>query len=101
MVRDKFLQFMALVNRSGKLLKGYNKCEEAIKLNKLKLLIISNNCSENTSKKFKHFATTRGVEYIEKYTDEELGEILGVSSINVIGVLDQNMSEKLKSLYEA
>lgn len=97
-MQNKFLQFLGLIKKSGKLVEGYNKCEEAIKKNLLRLIIISTDCSENTKEKFKHYCSKSNIDYIERYSKEELGAQLGRDEINILGVADKNMSDKLMKL---
>lgn len=97
-MHNKFLQFIGLIKKSGKLVEGYNKCEEAVKNKLLYLLIISKDCSENTKEKFIHYCNKFNISYIQDYSKEELGAILGRTEISIIGVADKNMSDKLIKL---
>jgi ribosomal protein L7Ae-like RNA K-turn-binding protein len=97
---NKFLSFLGLTRKSGKLLLGYNKNEEAIKLRQLFLVIISTGAAENTKKKFQGLAERAGVPLIEDYTTEELGMALGRKEIAVVGVIDRSMAAKLISIRE-
>jgi ribosomal protein L7Ae-like RNA K-turn-binding protein len=97
-VQDKFLQFLGLIKKSGKLIEGYNKCEDSIKKNILFLLILSVDCSTNTKDKFFKYCDTYNVPFIYAYTKEELGLPLGRDEISVLGITDENMSKKLLSL---
>lgn len=97
-MQDKFLQFLGLVKKSGKLVEGYNKCEDSMKKNNLFLLVLSLDCSTNTKDKFMKYCDTYNVPFISAYTKEELGWPLGRDEISVLGVSDENMSNKLLSL---
>lgn len=96
---DKFLQFLGLMKRAGKLCEGYNRCEENILKGKVFLLIISEDVSQNTKDKFRKYCEKHSVSIIEGYTKEELGGILGRPEVNLIGVLDKNVSERLSNLF--
>jgi len=97
-MKDKFLQFLGIVKKSGNLVEGYNKCEEIIKSKKLFLLIISNNCSNNTKEKFIRLCTNSFLPYVEVYTSEELGAAIGRAEINILGITNNNMSDNLMLL---
>lgn len=97
-MKNDFLQFLGLIKKAGKLIEGYNKCEDAIKKDILHLIIISNDCSENTKNKFINYCNKFNINYIRKYSKEELGNILGRKEINILGVTDKNMSDKLLKL---
>ncbi|MFL0246944.1 ribosomal L7Ae/L30e/S12e/Gadd45 family protein [Candidatus Clostridium stratigraminis] len=94
-MRDKFLQFLGIVKKSGNLVEGYNKCEEIIKSNKLFLIIISENCSSNTKEKFIRHCTNCSLPYVEAYNSKELGNAVGRDEINILGVTNKNMSDNL------
>ena len=74
---DKMLSFLGLTRKSGQLLLGYNKNEEAIKTKKVSLLIVSKDASENTKDKFKGYCEKYKVPLIEDFTPDELGYALG------------------------
>ncbi|MCM0648584.1 ribosomal L7Ae/L30e/S12e/Gadd45 family protein [Clostridium swellfunianum] len=97
-MQNKFLQFLGLAKKSGNLIEGYNKCEELIKKSKLTLLILSKDCSLNTKEKFSKYCTIYKIPYIEVFTKEELGAPIGREEINVLGVVDRKMSDKLLSI---
>jgi len=99
-VKNKFLQFLGLTKRAGKLLEGYNKCEDGIKYHKIKLIIISNEVSQNTKDKFKNLCDRNDVYKIDNINGEDLSNSIGVSKIGVIGVTDWKMSEELIKLWK-
>lgn len=99
-MQDKFLQFLGLIKRAGKLIEGYNKCEEIISKKKLYLVIISGDCSENTKRKFINYCFKYNVLFVQNYSKETLGALLGRKEVNVLGVADKNMSLQLLKLYK-
>lgn len=100
-MESKFLQFLGIAKRAGKLLEGYNKCEEALKAGKAKLIILSNDISDNTKNKFENYSLKYNVSIIYTgFFGEELGKILGKSELKVMCVIDYKMSCNLKSLWE-
>ena len=98
---DKMLSFLGLTRKSGNLLLGYNKNEEAIKFRKLKLIIISKDAAENTKDKFRGYSEKYAIPMIEDFTPFELGNALGYAEIAVVGVLDRNMAKKLLALHKS
>lgn len=98
-MRDKFLQFLGLTKKSGNLVEGYNKCEDILKRNKIFLIILSSDCSENTSDKFIRYCNNYKIPYIQAYTKEDLAIPLGKPEINVLGVTSEQMSKKLLELW--
>lgn len=98
---DKMLSFLGLARKSGNLVLGYNKNEEAVKFRKLKLILISKGAATNTKDKFYGYGEKYAVPVIEGYSPLELGNALGYEEIAVVGVLDQNMAKKLLAIYES
>lgn len=97
-MKSRFLQFLGLTKKAGKLIEGYNNCEEALKRGKVRLIILSADLSANTVKKFETYHNKFSTPIIKAYTKEDLGIILGRSEINVLCVTDEKMSKKLIEL---
>jgi ribosomal protein L7Ae-like RNA K-turn-binding protein len=98
-MNNKFLQFIGLCKKAGKILEGYNRCEEYVTKDKVKLIIISEDCSINTRDKFIGYCNKKEVPYINGLTKEDLGNAVGRVEINILGVTDKNMSERLLVLW--
>ncbi|MBP2031668.1 ribosomal protein L7Ae-like RNA K-turn-binding protein [Clostridium algifaecis] len=94
-MKNKFLQFLGLAKRAGKILEGYNKCETNVKNNKIYLIIVSEDASLNTLNKFLEYGNKYNINVIVRCSKEELGSAIGLKEIKVIGIIDKNMSEKL------
>lgn len=97
---NKFFNFLGLTKRSGNLLEGYSKCDEQRNKMKFYLVILSNDASSSTKKKFKNHCSERGIPLIEDFSKEELGIPIGREEIKVLAILDKNMAQKLISLYK-
>ena len=97
---NKFYNFLGLVKRSGNLIEGYNRCDEAIKYKKLSLILISKDVSDNTKKKFLNYSSKNTIKILEGFEKEDLGHAIGRAEIKVIGITDGNMAKKLIDLYE-
>lgn len=97
---NKFLQFLGLTKRAGKLLEGYNKCEDAVKRRKASLIILSTDASENTADKFFKYSDKYKVPILQGYSKEELGNVLGLEEIKILAISDKKMSKRLLSLWK-
>lgn len=97
-MNNKFLQFLGMVKRSGNLLEGYNRCEEVMDKKKIFLFIFSIEVSPKTKDKFVKYCKEKNIPYVDCFSKEDLGFILGRTEINVLGVVDGNMAKKLLSL---
>ena len=97
---DKFLNFLGLVKKSGKLVEGYSKCDEQRNKNEFYLFIVYKDASDNSKDKFKKHCENKNIIYINDFTKKELGEAVGRPEVNIIGILDLNMANKLFSIYQ-
>ncbi|MDU5110043.1 MAG: ribosomal L7Ae/L30e/S12e/Gadd45 family protein [Clostridium sp.] len=97
---DKFFNFLGLAKRSGNIIEGYSKCDEARNKKSISLFIISNDASESTKKKFKKHCLAKNIKVIEDFTKEELGNSIGREEVKILAILDSNMANKLSTLYD-
>ncbi|MCI1716184.1 ribosomal L7Ae/L30e/S12e/Gadd45 family protein [Clostridium sp.] len=99
-MKDNFLQFLGIAKRAGKVLEGYNKCEQSIKKRNIRLIILSEDVSCNTLNKFLNYGNKYNIKIIKRYSEKELGCAVGQQTIKVIGITDKNISEKLIDIYK-
>lgn len=99
-MNNKFFQFLGLTKRAGKVLEGYNKCQESLGKKHIHLFIFSKDISERTFKLFLTQCEKNNIPYIHEFTKEELGSSLGRAEINIVGILDKNMAAKLLDHYQ-
>ena len=69
--------------------------EKSIKSGKSFLVIIPEDASDNTKKKFKNMTTYRSVPYQELGTKETLGDQLGRSERSSISIEDQGFAQAM------
>ncbi|MEG1255184.1 ribosomal L7Ae/L30e/S12e/Gadd45 family protein [Clostridium sp.] len=99
-MQNKFLSFLGIAKKSGNLVEGYNACEDEIKRHKIKLCILSVECSDNTKNKFQKYCTDNKIPVIDGISSEELGISIGRAEINVLAVKDIMMSKNLIKLWK-
>ncbi|MGH4119929.1 ribosomal L7Ae/L30e/S12e/Gadd45 family protein [Clostridium sp.] len=99
MMNNKFFNFLGLTKKAGKLIEGYNQCEEALSHRRGTLIILSEESAVNTKDKFKRLGIKNNIPLIEGTSSEDLGKCLGRAEINVLCVNDKRMSDKLLSLW--
>ncbi|MCI9070128.1 ribosomal L7Ae/L30e/S12e/Gadd45 family protein [Clostridium sp.] len=97
---NKFFNFLGLAKRSGNLIEGYSKCDEQRNRRNFFLVILSNDASNSTKKKFRNHCAEKKIPLIEDFSKEELGNPIGREELKVLAVVDKNMAEKLISLYQ-
>lgn len=97
---NKFFNFLGLAKRSGNLIEGYSKCNEERNRKKLYLFIISNDASNSTKKKFVNHCKINNIKTIEDFSKEEIGASIGREEVKILAIADENMANKLYSLYK-
>ena len=55
-MKNKILNLLGLATRAGNIVAGNNACENALKMKKIKMLVISEEASEKTKKNYKFYA---------------------------------------------
>lgn len=92
---DKIYGLLGLCQRAGKCKSGEFAVEKSIKSGKSFLVIIPEDASDNTKKKFKNMTTYRIVPYQELGTKETLGHQLGRSERSSISIEDQGFAQAM------
>lgn len=95
---NKIFSFLGLAKRSGNLVSGDDTTLMELKKNKIKLIILATDASENTKKTFKDKSSFRNVKCIEFGTKEELGRSIGKSNRAVVGIKDESFAKRIKEL---
>lgn len=99
-MKDKLLSFLGIAKKAGKVIEGYNKCEEAALKNRCFLLIVSSTCAPNTIEKFLRISEKKGIFIINHYSTEELSSTIGREGIGIIGISDSSMANKILELWK-
>ena len=86
---NKVYSLLGLCMRAGKIASGEAILEKAIKDGKVKLVIIAEDASNNTKKKFNNMCAFRHIKLIELGTKESLGKAIGKEIRASIGVCDE------------
>ena len=84
---NKFFSLLGLCKRAGKLVAG-----EAF------LLILAQDASKNTKKKFTNSAVYYELPLAEIGTKEELGRAIGAEMRSIIAITEKGFAKKLKEL---
>lgn len=92
---DKIYGLLGLCQRAGKCKSGEFAVEKSIKSGKSFLVIIPEDASDNTKKKFRNMTTYRSVPYQELGTKETLGHQLGRSERSSISIEDQGFAQAM------
>ena len=94
---DKIYSMLGLCMKAGMLAYGSDMCEEKIRYNKIYMIIVAQDASNNTKQKFLNLCD-EDVQYEEYGTIDEISHCIGKSNKAVIGIMDENFSKKIKLL---
>jgi len=97
-VTDKIYLFIGLAMKAGKRVSGEVNCEKTIKSGKACLVIVSEDASANTEKKFKDACIFRKLPLYSFGKKEELGRLLGDGIRSVIAVTDAGFAHRLADM---
>ena len=97
---NKFLSLLGLCKRAGKLAAGEVAAEQAVRGKKAYLLILAEDASKNTKKKFNNSAAYYELALAEIGTKEELGRAIGADMRSIIAITEEGFAKKLKQLAE-
>ena len=94
-MNTKIRNLLSLAARSGNVVSGDETCINYLKKNAIYLLILAEDASDNTKKKFKDKSSYRDVP-IRFWKDKgELGNTIGKTSRTVIGIIDKGFAEQI------
>ena len=91
-MRKKIYSYLGFAKRSGNLITGYNACVHAMKKEKVKLLILASDISENTRKKIIKESEKKTVPYRIFGKVDEMSQITGYEKRGIFGITDKNFS---------
>lgn len=96
--KNKILTLVGFAYKSKKLVSGEGITLEQIKKNKVKLVLLSNDASDNTAKRIKDKSKTRNIRVCENFDRYELGRAIGKEERVVIGITDSNFAGSIVTL---
>ncbi len=97
---SKFMSFLGLCMRAQKAAAGETAAVNAIKSGKADLIIVSEDASDNTKKKFRNSAEYYKVNIIFFGKKDELGKAIGKNETSVLAVCDSGFAEKILTFSE-
>lgn len=93
MNKDPICSLLGLAARGRNAVSGEFSVENALKSGKAYVVIIANDASENTRKKFTDMATYRGVP-VYLYQDKDiLGKCLGKEMRSTVAIVDEGLAK--------
>ncbi len=100
-MNDKLFRIIGLACRAGKIEAGEAKAEDRIRHKKSKLIVMAEDASENTVKKFKKLCEDYGVKLIIAGNREILGNYTGRAFAVVLTVSDSGFAKTMQELADS
>ena len=97
---NPFYSFLGICRKAGKISLGSEVTERMIKNGKAVLVIIAEDASSGTKKRFKNKCDFYNIYYLEIGQKENLGKFLGRNIQSVVSITDMNFKKKLVELAE-
>lgn len=92
---------LGMANRAKKIVSGEEIVRNSIRKGEVLLLIISEDASNNTKKRFINTSTYYNVTYVFLGEKNNLGNSIGKSERAVIGITDKGFSDKILKMVDA
>lgn len=89
------LRNLGLAFIAGKTIIGTDYVVDGLRKNKVELILLANDSSENTIKKITDKSSYYKTPIITKYTSNEISQALGKKNIKVVGITESGFSKLL------
>lgn len=99
MINNKILGLIGLAMKAGKVSFGADSVEEECNKGKIKILIIANDASDRSKKKFEDIGNKNKVPVIIDSNIEELSKAIGKNNKAIIGIKDMNFAKSIQKKY--
>ncbi len=99
-MKSKFLSLLGFAQKSNNLYSGENTCELYIKKKKIKLIIIAQDASQATKKKFTNLCISRDIPFIVFGNRSELSNAIGKINRTTFGVKNREFASKILDIYK-
>ncbi len=100
MQNDKFLGFLGLCRKAGKLVMGFDICTEALEKGNAKIILFAKDCSERTVREIKKVADKNGCGVEELPLDMDEISFAVAKRAGVLAVCDSSFAKKFKELLD-
>ncbi len=98
-MKDKFLSLCGLCRKANMLAIGTNLSVEALKNNKVHLVVMAVNIAKNSEKEIVKETSIKSKKLIKtSYSKEELGLALGYNEVAVFAVTDEIFAKALEDI---
>ncbi|MBQ4109556.1 MAG: ribosomal L7Ae/L30e/S12e/Gadd45 family protein [Clostridia bacterium] len=97
-MQNRFLGLFGLAIRARQVRSGAFAAEDTLKAGRAKLIVIADDCAENSKKDFIKLCEKYNVPYIITETKESLARMTGKSETAIAAVTDENFKKGLMNL---
>ena len=94
----KLISMIGLSKQAGKVLSGELACTKAIQTNSAMLVLVAEDASANTKKKFSNSTAFYKIPLAFLLTKDTLGAAIGKEYVAVIAITDENLAKKIGQL---
>lgn len=91
----KLKSYFGFAKKSRNLVSGYDTCENLIKRNKIKLIIITGDASERTREKFRKLTEKAEIPFYMVESSALMEELTGLEGRNIFGITDENFAKAI------
>ena len=95
---EKTYMLLGLAFRARRLCTGSDACEIAVKKRKACLVIVAEDASDNTKKKYKNMCNYRNIEIIFWGEKDLLGKFTGKGLTTVAALTDEGFAKRFKEM---
>lgn len=95
-MKKKIDAYLGFAKKSRNLITGYNTCIYAAQKHKLKLLLLAEDVSENTMKKFEELAKAQKIPMKIYGTKELLSNLTGEVDKGIFGIVDGHFAQIIR-----
>lgn len=96
----KIKNLLTLAAKSGNVVSGEDTCMNYLKKDAIHLIIIAEDASDNTKKKFNDKASYRNTPIRFWQEKDLLGSIIGKNSRTIVGIIDKGFAQKLLKYFD-
>lgn len=98
---DRIYSFLGLAKKANKLVSGDETCERALKSGKVQLIIVAEDASDNTKKKFTNSCNFKSVDIKIFGCKNKLGNCTGKNIRSVVAILDNGFKKRLIEMIDS
>ncbi len=97
---QKTLSMLGLMIKAGKLISGEELVINNVRANKVELVLLATDASDNTKKKVNDKCKTYNTKVLCLFTSDEMSNAIGKDNRKVLGVLDKGFAKGFLSKLE-